>query len=62
MRFRSLFRCLVGIFNHLFGVAVHLLGLAFNLQVDSFDFLRFAVHQLACGFLYFAGDTFLLRP
>ena len=36
---------MVDIFGHLLGIAIPLLGLAFHLQVDTFDFLRFAVHQ-----------------
>jgi hypothetical protein len=60
MRFDGMLCCMARVFDDFFGVAISLLGCAFHLQLDTFCFLRFAVHQLACGFLYLASDILCL--
>jgi hypothetical protein len=60
MGFLSILHCMAGVLDNLLGIAISLLGRAFHLQLDTFNFLRFAVYDLACGFLYFASDVFYL--
>jgi len=60
MRFHRFLHYIADIFGNLLGIAITVLGLAFHLQLDTFNFLRFAVNQLASGFLYLACDVFSL--